>query len=137
MAKEIQAFRAYTPRIQHGKLVETKTVAELIEGRCSMTAGDVYSALLQLSYTFAFYATAGIPVRLMGVGIFSTTIDKGGVFGLNFRPDPALIAKINYKNKINFEGTIVNKDMMGKTAEEMVERWNKEHPDDPIERKPK
>jgi hypothetical protein len=37
---------------------------------------------------------------------------------------------MNVQGKYN--GVIVNKDMIGKSTEEMVQRWNQEHPDDKI-----
>jgi hypothetical protein len=31
-----------------------------------------------------------------------------------------------------FTGEVVNRDMIGKSLEEIVERWNTDHPDDKI-----
>jgi len=36
-----------------------------------------------------------------------------------------------------FKGKIVNRDMLAKSAKEVVERWNEEHPDDKIKIKNK
>ncbi|MBL7065833.1 MAG: hypothetical protein ISS49_16780 [Anaerolineae bacterium] len=40
------------------------------------------------------------------------------------------------KNRLNapgaFRGEIENRDMIGKTADDLVARWNAEHPDVPV-----
>ena len=36
-------------------------------------------------------------------------------------------------NKLNaFSGEIINRDMMGKTTQDLIDRWNEDHPDDLI-----
>jgi hypothetical protein len=53
-----------------------------------------------------------------------------GTFDVSHRTDAAL------KNRLNtpqaFQGDIVNRDMIGQTAHDLVARWNQEHPDDPV-----
>jgi hypothetical protein len=36
-----------------------------------------------------------------------------------------------------FKGKVVYRDMLGKSAAEMIRRWNQEHPDDKIKIKKK
>jgi hypothetical protein len=36
-----------------------------------------------------------------------------------------------------FKGKVFNRDMIGKSVEEMIQRWNQEHPDDKIKIKNK
>jgi len=49
----------------------------------------------------------------------------------------ALLEGGQFPNRLNapgdFRGEIGNRDMIGKTADELVARWNEEHPDDPVE----
>ncbi|NIM18069.1 MAG: hypothetical protein GTO45_39340 [Candidatus Aminicenantes bacterium] len=135
MAEEIEAVRVYNPRVEQGKTVEVEDVAALIAGRTSFTGGAVINMLWEFREAITFFALAGRPVRLKGLGVFAPRIDKDGVFSLNYRPDKWLKSELNVAGK--FKGKVVNRDMIGKSVEEMIQRWNQEHPDDKIEIKEK
>lgn len=135
MAEEVKAIRAYTPRVVQGDMVEIEDVADYIEGRTSLNGGAVLNMLWEFRKALTVFALSGRPVRLKGLGIFSPRMDKDGVVGLNFRMDPWLKSELNVKGK--FKGEMVNRDMLGKSAAEMIERWNDEHPDDKIKVKDK
>jgi len=135
MAEEVKAIRAYTPRVVQGNMVEIEDVADYIEGRSSLNGGAVVNTLWELRKALTVFALSGRPVRLKGLGIFSPRMDKDGVVGLNFRLDPWLKSELNVKGK--FKGEVVNRDMLGKSAVEMIERWNEEYPDDKINVKDK
>jgi len=75
----------------------------------------------------------GFSVRLDGVGLFSPSIDKKGTFSINVRSDKKLLLRFNEKGK--FYGKLRNKDMIGKTEDDYIQRWNDEHPDDKIKKK--
>ena len=133
MAEQIQAIRAYTPRVKQQDIVDIEDLAEFIEGRTSFNGGAVINMLWEFRNALTFFALSGRPVRLKGLGIFSPGMDKDGEIGLNYRLDKWLKSELNVSGK--FKGTVVNRDMAGKSAEEMVERWNDEHPDDKIKKK--
>ncbi|NIM11125.1 MAG: hypothetical protein GTO45_03985 [Candidatus Aminicenantes bacterium] len=135
MAEEVNAIRAYTPRVEQGKTVEIEDVAALIAGRTTFNGGAVVNLIWELRESITFYALAGRPVHLKGLGTFSPRIDKDGVFSLNYRPDKWLKSELNVKSK--FKGNVVNKDMIGQPVTEMIKRWNQEHPDDTIKIKKK
>lgn len=135
MAEEVKAIRAYTPRVVQGNMVEIEDVADYIEGRSSLNGGAVVNTLWEFRKALTVFALSGRPVRLKGLGIFSPRMDKDGVVGLNFRMDPWLKSELNVMGK--FKGEVVNRDMLGKSAVEMIERWNEEHPDDKIKVKDK
>jgi hypothetical protein len=65
------------------------------------------------------------------LGTYTPKVGLGGVFDVAHRLDKTL------KNRLNtpgaFKGEIENRDMIGKTADELVARWNEEHPDGPVE----
>ena len=131
MADRIQAIRAYTPRIEHKKMAENLVLRELIAGRTSFTEGAVSHMLMELRYVLEFFLKEGQPVRLDGIGIFSTAIKKNGELTVNFRVDGGLKGTLN-KPDGGYSGAIINRGMIGKTADQMIERWNREHPDDKI-----
>lgn len=130
MAEVIEAIRAYTPRVVQGDMVEIEDIVQFIQGRSSLNGGAVMNMLWEFREAVIFFALHGQPVRLKGLGVFSPRMDKDGVVGLNFRPDKWLKSELNVKRK--FKGKMVNRGMMGKSVEEMIERWNQDHPDDQI-----
>lgn len=113
-------------------MIEAEDVGELIEGRTSFTSGSIIHMLTEFKYALEHFAKRGQPVRLKGLGIFSPTIDKEGVVSLNFRLDKAL--KSNLNKPQGFKAPVINRDMIGKSVDDMVERWNNEHPDDKIKK---
>jgi len=54
-----------------------------------------------------------------------------GVFNVAHWLDTALKNRLNTPGE--FRGEIETRDMIGKTADDLVVRWNEEHPDDPVE----
>jgi hypothetical protein len=130
MAEEVKAIRAYTPRVERGKTVDVEDVAGLIAARTSFNGGAVIALLWEFREAITFFALAGRPVQLKGLGVFAPRIDKDGEFSINYRPDKWLKSELNVRGR--FKGRLVNRDMIGKSVEEMIERWNQEHPEDKI-----
>lgn len=135
MAEEVKAIYAYTPRVKLEQIVEMPLLASLIEGRTSFNRGAILHMLAEFSDAIVFFCRSGSPVRLPGLGIFAPKINKDGVFGINFKMDTFLKSEMNTKGTYN--GKVVNRDMIGKSVEDMVDRWNEEHPDDKIKTKNK
>ncbi len=135
MAEEVKAIRAYTPRVKQERTVDIWAVASFIEGRTSFNGGAIVNMLWEFREAVTYFALTGQPVRLEGLGVFAPRVDKNGVFGLNFRPDARLKSELNVDGK--FKGEVVNRGMIGKSVDEMIQRWNEEHPDDKIKIKNK
>lgn len=132
MAKEVQAVRAYTPRVVHGQLIEMSMLTQAIAARTSFNTGAVLNMLYEFKEVLIEYALSGFPVRLEGLGIFSPTVNKDGEFDLNYRTDVYLKSELNKRRA--YRGEMKNRDMIGKSMDDMIERWNREHPDDMIKR---
>jgi len=79
----------------------------------------------------AFFNLGGRAVKLEGLGTYSPKVGLDGVFDVAHRLDKALKNRLNAPG--DFRGEIGNRDMIGKTADELVARWNEEHSDDPVE----
>lgn len=128
-------MRAYMPAIKYGKTCSTKSLVNFISARTTMNEGAIYNALMELKNALIHYGSLGKPLRLDGVGTFTPTLLLDGTFNISFLPD------IEVKGGLNapyaYAGEYKNKDMIGKTQQDIIERWNTEHPDDPIEDKPK
>jgi len=52
------------------------------------------------------------------------------------RSFPEILADTTFSYGMNipgiFTGTILNREHIGKTSDELVARWNAEHPEDPV-----
>ncbi len=131
MAKRITAIRSKMPRIKLAKLVEQQEIVSFIAGRTGYNEGAILNMLAELRDMVAFYAKSGRPVKLQGLGIFAPTMDKNGTIKITHRYAGWL------KNELNapgaFLGDIENRDMLNQPAEVLIERWNSEYPDDPVE----
>ncbi len=132
MAKAVQAVRAYTPRVVQGQMVEMSILAKVIAARTSFNTGAILNMLYEFKEVLTEYALSGFPVRLERLGIFSPTVNKDGEFDLNYRTDVYLKSELNKRRA--FRGDMKNRDMIGKSLDDMIERWNQEHPDDMIKR---
>jgi hypothetical protein len=130
MPKEIKAIYSYTPRVKLGQMVEMDEITAFISGRTSFNEGAIDNMALEFRDALKCFLMTGRPVRLKGLGIFAPRIGKDGELGINFKMDGRLKSDINVPRR--FKGVVVNRDMLGKTAAEMTERWNREHPDDPL-----
>jgi len=135
MPEEVKAIYAYTPRVKLERVVELPTLVSYIEGRTGFNRGAIMGMLCEFSEALVFFGRSGHPVRLPNLGIFAPRIDKNGRFGINFKMDKHLKSEMNVRG--TFTGEVVNRDMIGKSLEEIVERWNTDHPDDKIKIKEK
>jgi hypothetical protein len=60
-----------------------------------------------------------------------TPIGLDGTLSINYRPDPSFAYGLNLPGV--FSGTIVNRENIGKTGEELVVMWNEANPEDRVE----
>ena len=130
MPKEVKAIFAYTPRVKMGIVVEIDELVSFIAGRTSFNEGAIANMLFEFRDALLHFAMTGRPVRLKELGILAPRIDKNGEVGLNFKMDSYLKSQMNVPRK--FKGEVVNRDMLGKSVQDMKDRWNREHPEDPV-----
>jgi len=132
MADKIKAIQAYSPRLILTKPISQKFLVEYIGARTGLNKGTILNVLCEFHDSLVFFGKGAQPVRLDGLGIFKPGINKEGEIHLNFKADKELTMKFNQKSD-PYEGQIKNKDMLGKTTADFIQRWNDEHPDDPVE----
>ena len=60
-----------------------------------------------------------------------SAIDLEGNLAISFRPDPAFTNGLSVRG--SFTGTIINRENIGKTSEELVTKWNETYPDDQVQ----
>lgn len=129
MASKLTAIAAYRPRIKKLTPADVKDIAKFVAGRNGMNEGDVQRAILELRDALEFFLTRGAPVKLPGLGSFTPSLNLKGRVKVNLKVDRELLSELN-KDAEGFKGTIVNKDNIEKTVDDLVAIWNEEHPDD-------
>ena len=131
MASKMKALSAYLPRIKKGMMADVAEAANLIAGRTSLNESGVHEALLELKYVLGFFLKSGRSLKLPGLGLFSPFMSLNGKIKVSLRLDKEVVSELN-KETGGFKGDIINNDMIGKSVDDLVTRWNEEHPEDPV-----
>ena len=131
MASRISALNHYRPQIEFDETADWREVAEHIAGRTGLRPSDVIRVLLELQVTIIYFLRHGRGVKLEGLGTYLPNINYQGVFDVAHRLDRQLKKELNSFKA--FRGRIRNKKNIGMTSEEVYARWNREHPEDPVE----
>src|SRR5215213_6424623 len=133
MAKLIQAFSKYCPKIDLMESADPKRFMELITQRTTLSAGVVKNVQESEVETLIGLLKEGRSVHT-GVAIFRPTIDARGNLSVSVRVDKRITAALNETGA--FTGKIDNSINIGKTTQEIVDQWNEANPDDRIELEP-
>ena len=130
MAAKITAIRAYRPELKRLPTMQNDEVVEILVQRTSLSEGELHHVVYSLRDILLMAHRAGQAVKLEGLGTFTPTIHDGRL-DINYRPDSEFRGQLNHLHRLHAK--IVNKDNLGKSADELVALWNQEHPDDPVE----
>ena len=130
MAPRIKAVNAYRPRIEQGNTVQKPELIRAVSRATSLVEGTVDQAVKEVRDQIVEFCRAGRAVKVDGLGTFTPTVDLEGYFAVSFRADPAMNYGLNIPGI--FSGTIVNRDFIGKTSDELVAKWNEEHGEDQV-----
>lgn len=126
MAKKIQAWAAYGPRITLGAPMKKEELIENIIAATNQSRGSVLAVLAELDVQIEAGLKAGRIVQLPNGTHFEPIGKKDGSVDIGVRVNPDLDKKVN----AGFRGTWVNSANIGKTEAEIIALWNEEHPDD-------
>jgi hypothetical protein len=129
MAKLIQAFATYGPRIDLLKAADSEDFMHSITRRTTLSSGVVKNVQECEVETLIEMLTDARPVH-SGVAIFTPTIDAQGYVKVSVRVDKRILTALNASD--TFKGRIKNSANIGLTREQYVAMWNREHPEDPI-----
>ncbi len=131
MAKLLQAYVEFGPKVRLNPTVGLDQLADFITARTSVNKGEVMMVLSELSAAAIFFNKLGTPIKFPGIGTLTPTIDRTGKFSLKFRADSAL------KNAINavgaFTGEIGNAENIGLDNAGYKLLWDAAHPTDPLD----
>ena len=130
MASRIKAIGAYRPRIEQGNTVQRPELIRALSRATGLVEGSVDQVIKELRDQIIEFNRAGRAVKVDGLGTYAPNISLDGTLDLQYRADTAFGNGLNIPGI--FTGTILNREYVGKTSEELVQKWNEEHPDDPV-----
>ena len=131
MSEPLKAVNAYRPRVVRGPRVTLADLVAFISRSTGLTESTVGMVLTELRDAVIFFNRRGQAVRLDGLGTYSPGIKLDGRMTISHYADPQLRNALNSPGA--FRGTIQNRESIGLTLEDLISRWNEEHPDDPIQ----
>lgn len=130
MAVKLKAIASLRPRLVMGRMITLEDLEPVIAAKTTFNEGIVYSILREFREQVIRYALDGRSVKLEGLGVFTPTIGLNGKISLSHRVDNKLESQLNIKG--GYKGEIRNRDMIGKTVEDIIVRWDEENPGDPV-----
>ena len=131
MAPRIKAVNAYRPRIEQGNTVQKPELVRALSRSTGLVEGSIDQSIKELRDHIIEYNRAGRAVKVEGLGTFAPSIDLKGQFNIVYRADPALGYGLNVPGI--FSGKIINRENIGKGSADLVEMWNNDNPEDPVE----
>jgi hypothetical protein len=129
MAKKIQAWVAFGPKIELGAPMTKDEIIENIIAATNQSKGSVLAVLAELDVQIEAGLKAGRIVQLPNGTHFEPIGKKDGSIDIGARISPDVDKKVNS----GFRGKWINADNKGKSQEEIFALWNAAHPDDLIE----
>jgi len=130
MAHRIKAINAYRPRIEQGNTVQKPELLRSSSRATGIVEGTLDLGIKELRDQIIEYCRAGRAVKINGLGTWAPTIGLDGKLDIQYRPDPAFNYGLNIPGI--FTGTILNRENIGKSGEELVALWNEAYPEDPV-----
>jgi hypothetical protein len=129
MAKKIQAWKEFGPRLEPADPVTTEGLIERIVQGANQTRGSVKAILDELDAQTEIGLKEGRVVQLPNGTHFGLTGKKDGSIEVDVRVNPDMVKRVNG----TFRGKWRNGENIGKNEQEIMALWNAKHPDDPIE----
>jgi len=130
MASRIKAIGAYRPRIEQGNTVQRPELIRALSRATGLVEGSIDMVIKELRDQVIEFNRAGRAVKVEGLGTYAPNISLDGTLDLQYRADTAFGNGLNIPGI--FTGTILNRENIGKTSDELVQKWNTENPEDQV-----
>lgn len=128
MAKKIQAWTEFGPRLEPGDPMTAEEIIENIVSATNQSRGSVLAMLAELDVQTEAGLKAGRIVQLSNGTHYRPVGKSDGSIDINVRVNPDLDKRVNS----GFRGKWRNAENIGKTEAEIIALWNAKHPDDLI-----
>ena len=130
MAHRIKVISISRPRIEQGNTVQKPELLRAVSRATGLVEGMFDYGLKELRDQLILFCRSGRAVKVEGLGTWTPIIGLDGSLDIQYRPDTAIIKGLRLPG--TFTGTIRNRENIGMNGDELVARWNNEHPDDPV-----
>lgn len=130
MAHRIKAINTYRPRIEQGNTVQKPELLRSASRATGLVEGTLDQSIKEMRDQIIEFCRSGRAVKVEGLGTWTPTIGLDGTLDIQYRPDPAFSYGLNVPGV--FSGTVLNRENVGKTPDELVTLWNENFPDDQV-----
>ena len=131
MAHRIKVISILRPRVEQGNTVQKPELIRSISRATGLVEATLDYGIKELRDKIIEFTRSGRAVKVEGLGTWAPNIALDGTFDIQYRADPALVNGLNVLG--TFTGTIQHRENIGKTGNDLVTRWNEDHPDDLVE----
>ena len=129
MAKKIQAWTEFRPRLESTNPMTSKELIENIIAATNQSRGSVQAVLSELDVQIESALKSGRIVQLPNSTHYQPIGKSDGSVNIKVRVNPELDKRINAE----FRGKWINSANIGKSEEEIIALWNEAHPEDLVE----
>lgn len=129
MAKKIQMWTEFGPKLAPATPIEAEEVIEQLIAATNQTRGSILAVLSELDEVVLQGLRNGRIVKLPNGTHYRPIGKKDGSIRVTVRLNPRLSKQIATDRRASW----VNAQNIGKSEEELIALWNEAHPDDPIE----
>lgn len=130
MASRIKAIGALRPRIELGKTAQKAELIRVLARATSLNEGSVDLVIKELRDQIIEFHRSGRAVKIEGLGTWTPNMALDGSLDVQYRADTALLSGLNTAGL--FTGSVINRENIGKSGEQLVTLWNEQHPEDPV-----
>ena len=128
MAKKIQAWTEFGPRLEPVAPMTAEEIIENIVAATNQGKGSVLAMLAELDVQSESGLKAGRIVQMPNGTHYRPVGKSDGSIDIGVRVNPDLDKHVNS----DFRGKWRNAENIGKTEAEIIALWNQKHPDDLI-----
>ena len=130
MAHRIKAINAYRPRVEQGNTVQKPELVRAVSRATGIVEGALDQSIKELRDQIIEYCCAGRAVKVEGLGTWTPSIALDGTLDIQYRADAAFSYGLNIPGI--FTDTILNRENIGKTSDELIAKWNAENSEDQV-----
>lgn len=130
MAHRIQVISMCRPRVEQGSTVQKPELVSIMSHGTGIVQSVLDFVICELRDRLIEILRSGRALKIEGLGTWSLNIGLDGRFDVQYRADAALIRALNERGAVT--GRIRNRGNIGKSGDEIVQKWNEDHPEDPV-----
>jgi hypothetical protein len=127
----MEAMVEYRPRLERVATMGMDELCEYIAGRTGLNRGEIRNVLDEFNEAIIYHNRQGIWLNIEGLGVFRASRRLDGAIMVNLRIDRHILNEINKEGA--YTGPQVNQTHIGMSIDDLVDIWNSDHPDDPVE----